>query len=296
MVINKLKAANEDQKGAAFMLVLIALALGSLVITPTINNISTGLIESRVSEEQMLEQYTADAVIEYTLWQLQYNVDGMTDQLDYENPSYDTIITVNGIEVPINIGITQSPLGEDWPFPVPECQSGIHLDAAIDMGSPFPSDDGQTTYFPHTVYMHNSGDSVVHANSVLQQLDPRFTYVEGSYNGFEADIIITYVDGYQELYIDFDAPLPTLVEGQAAFVSFLASTDEEIADNTFFSSGSVGYAAFDADEGELFFGEYSPSTIGYYYDIEANVGAYTILVNAGITEEGEVIVLSWQIQ
>jgi len=284
------------QRGQALILVLIALALGSLLITPTLGYVSTGLIGSRISEEQLLEQYAADAAIENALWQLQYNVDGMTDQLNYENPSYDTAITVNGIEVPINISITQSPLGEDWPFPVPASQSGIYLDTALDIKSPFPSDDGQTTYFSHVVYMCNSGDSVVHPNSMLQRLDPRFTYVEGSYDGFAADIIITYVDGHQELYFDFHTPLPTIVEGQATFVSFLVSTDEEIVDNTFSSSGSVGYAAFDAKEGEIFFGEYSPSTIGYYYDIEANVGACTILVNVGITDGGGLIILSYQFQ
>ena len=284
------------QRGQALILVLIALALGSLLITPTIQYVSTGLIESRVSEEQLLEQYAADAAIEYTLWQLQYNVDGITDQLNYENPGYDTTININGTEVPVNINITQSPLGEDWPFPVPESQSGIHLDTALDIKSPFPSDDGQTAYFPHVVYMYNSGDSTVHTNSMLQQLDPRFTYVQGSYAGFAADITITYVDDHQELYFDFHTPLPTLVEGQATFVSFLVSTDEEIVDNNFSSSGSVGYAAFDAEEGEIFFGEYSPSTIGYYYDIEANVGACTILVNVGITDDGGLIILSYQLQ
>lgn len=284
------------QRGQALILVLIALALGSLLITPTVGYVSTGLIESRISEEQLLEQYAADAAIEYTLWQLQNNVGGITDQLNDENPGYDTTINVNGIEVPVNIDITQSPLGEDWPFPVPVSQSGISLDTALDIKSPFPSDDGQLTYFPHVVYMHNSGGSVVHANSMLQLLDPRFTYVEGSYDGFAADTTITYVDGHQELYFDFHRPLPTLVEGQATFVSFLASADGEIDDDVYSSSGSVGYAAFDAEEGEIFFGEYSPSTVGYYYDIQSSVGSYTILVNVGITDDGELIILSYQFQ
>lgn len=284
------------QRGQALILVLIALALGSLLITPTIQYVSTGLNESHVSEEQLLEQYSADAAIEYTLWQLQNNVDGVIDQLNYENPDYDATININDTEVPININITQSPLGEDWPFPVPASQSGIHLDTALDIKSPFPSDDGHKTYFPHVVYIYNSGDSVVHLNSMLQQLDPRFTYVEGSYDGFAADITITYVDDHQELYFDFHTPLPTVVEGQATFVSFLVSVDGEMGDEVYSSSGSVGYAAFDAEEGEIFIGEYSPSTIGYYYDIEANVGSYTILVNVGITDSGELIILAYQFQ
>ena len=286
----------ERQRGQALILVLIALAFGSLLITPTLNYVSTGLLEIRVAKEQLLRQYAADAGVEYSLWQLKYNVDGITDQLDYDNPSDNTTITINDIEVPIITDITQSPLGEDWPFPVPASQSGIHLDTALDIRPPFWSEDGQTAYFPHVIYMYNSGDSVVHPNSLLQQLDPRFTYVEGSWDGFGADLTETYVDDHWELYFDLHTPLPRLEEQQATFVSFLVSTDGEIGDDTYLSSGSVGYSAFEAEEGEIFFGEYSPSTIGYYYNITVDGGSCIILVNVGITEEGEIIILSYQFQ
>jgi len=295
MLYKRLRSIN-SQRGQALILVLAALALGSLLITPTIGYVSTGLVNCRISEEQLYEQYAADAAIEYTLWELKYNVDGITDQLDYDNPSCNTTITVNGIDVPITVNITQSPLGEDWPFPMPISQSGIYLDTALDIRPPYWSDDGLTAYLPHVVYMYNSGDSVVHVNSMLQQLDPRFTYVEGSYDGFAADLTETYVDDHWELHFDFDTPLPTLAPQQATFVSFLVSTDGDIGDSTYSSSGSVGYAAFDAEEGEMFFGEYSPSTIDYYYDIHTNVGTCTILVNVGITEEGELIIRSYLIQ
>ncbi len=294
--MNRRSESTNGQRGSAFILVLIALALGSLIITPTLNYVSTGIVETRISEDLLLEQYTADAAIEYSLWQLKYNVDGITDLLNNENPSCDTTITVNGIEVPVIVSITQSPLGENWPFPVPASQDGVHLDTALVMKSPFWSDDGQTAYFPHVVYMYNSGDSVVHPNSMFQQLDPRFTYVEESYQGFAADLTTTYVDDHWELYFDLDTPLPRLDEGQATFVSFLVSTDGDIGDNTYYSSGSVGYSAFEAEEGEIFYGEYSPSTIGYYYDVFADVGFCTILVNVGITEEGEIIIRSYQFQ
>ena len=286
--------SSKGQKGQALILVLIALAFGSLLITPTLNYVSTGLLEIRVAEDLLRRQYAADAAVEYSLWQLKYNVDDIVDELDYENPSDDTTIIVNDLEVPIITEITQSPLGEDWPFPVPASQSGIYLDTALDIKSPFWSEDGQTAYFPHIIYMYNSGDSVVHPNSLFQQLDPRFTYVEGSWDGFDADLTKTYVYDRWELYFDLHTPLPTLEEDQATFVSFLVSTDGEIGDDTYLSSGSVGYSAFEAEEGEIFFGEYSPSTIGYCYDILAEVGAYTILVNVGITEDGEIVILSYQ--
>ena len=50
MAKRKVESTN-GQRGSAFILVLIALALGSLLVTPTINYVSTGLVETRISEE-----------------------------------------------------------------------------------------------------------------------------------------------------------------------------------------------------------------------------------------------------
>ncbi len=205
----KLKGRNK-QRGHALILVLIALASGSVIIVPTINYVSTGLIESRISQDALLDQYTADAAIEYTLWQLNYNVDDIVGQLSPENPSYDDSITVNGIEVPITIGITQSPLGDTWPFPVPSSQQGVHLDAALEIESPFLSEDGQEIYFVHKVYIYNSGTSEAHLKAFFQRLDPSFTYVDDSYFGPTANLTQTYVDGHEELYFDFISPRPKM--------------------------------------------------------------------------------------
>jgi len=284
------------QRGQVFILVLIALALGALLITPSLSYVSTGLTEARVSEDMLLDQYTADAAIEYSLWQLQY---GLADQLDPENPSYDSSITVNGVEVPVTIEITQSPLGDVWPFPVPSTQQGIYLDAALKIGSPFLSADGQTVCLTHKVYMYNSGTSETHVKAVFQRLDPSFTYVEGSFEGTNANLTKTYVSDHWELYFDFTSPLPSLEPEEATFVSFVASTTgdiEEISENTYLGNGWVEYAAFEAEEGAIFEGDYAPTNFGQYYDISATSGSYTILVNVGITEEGEIIILSYQLQ
>ena len=284
------------QRGQALILVLIALALGSLLITPTLNYVYTGLTETRVSEKLLLEQYAADAAVEYSLWQLKYDVDGLTGQLNPENPSANTSITVNGMDVPIITEITQSPLGDDWPFPVPLSETGIHLTTVLVIEPPFFSDDEQTAYFPHVVYMFNCGTSTVHMKAVFQQLDPRLTYVPGSYDGPNADLTETYVNDHWELYFDLAEPLPKLDAQDATFISFVASTTEEVGEDTYTGSGWVSYAAFGSEEEELFTGEYGPGTIGCYYDITVTVGSYTLLVNVGITGEGEIVVLSYQIE
>lgn len=292
---NRKLESMKRQRGQALILVLIALALGSLLITPTLNYVYTGLRETHVSQEQLLEQYAADAAVEYSLWQLKYNVDGLTDQLSPENPSATTTITVNGIEVPVTTEITQSPLGEAWPFPVPLTTSGIHLATALEIQPPYWSEDGQTAYFKHTVYIYNYGTSEIHLKAVFQRLDPRFTYVEGSYEGFAADLTKTYMDDHWELYFDFTSPLPELNDGEATFISFTASTSGEIGE-TYSGSGWVEYAGFEAEETAQFSGEYETGLFAYYYDITVTVGSYTYLVNVGITEEGEIVVHSWQLQ
>lgn len=294
--MNRKLKDTKNQRGMAFVLVLISLAFGSLLIVPTLRYVYTGLTQTSLSEEVLLEQYAGDAAVEYSLWQLKYDVDGLIGQLNPENPSADTSITVNGIEVPITTGITQSPMGDIWPFPVPLSQQGIHLTTALVIEPPFFSEDGQIAYFPHVVYMFNSGTSALHMKSVFQQLDPRLTYLPGSYVGPDGDLTETYVNDHWELYIDFAEPLPKVEAQDATFISFVASTTEEIGDDTFEGSGWVTYAAFGAEETELFEGEYGPGTLGAYYDITVTVGSYSVQVTVGITGEGEIVILSYQIQ
>ena len=295
MMNRKLKGMKK-QGGTALLLVLAVLALGSLLITPTLRYVYTGLTECRISENQLLNQYAADAAVEYSLWQLEYNVDNITGQLDSENPESDTTITVNGVEVPVTTAISLSPEGEAWPFPVPLSESGIHLATALEIQPPYWSEDGQIAYFKHVVYMYNYGTSEVHLKSVHQILDPRFEYVAGSYEGFAADFTQTYVDDHWELCFEFTSPRPKLGEQEATFISFVASTTEEVGENTFSGSGWVEYAGFEEWETEQFSGEYGPASFGHYYDIIATSGSYTVLVNVGITEEGEIVIRSYQVQ
>ncbi|MBA7551473.1 hypothetical protein ES705_44013 [subsurface metagenome] len=119
--------------------------------------------------------------------------------------------------------------------------------------------------------------------------------MEGSYEGFAADLTKTYVNDHWELYFDFTSPLPELNDGEATFISFTASTSGEIGE-TYSGSGWVEYAGFEAEETAQFSGEYETGLFAYYYDITVTVGSYTYLVNVGITEEGEIVVHSWQLQ
>jgi len=59
-----------NEKGQALLLVLVALGIGSLVITPFIGHASSSLIGSRIYGEAISEGYSADAGIEHAIWNL----------------------------------------------------------------------------------------------------------------------------------------------------------------------------------------------------------------------------------
>jgi len=282
----------KKQRGQALILVLIALAAGALLIIPTLHYVNTGLLETRISEQRLLEQYAADAAVEYSLWQLKC---GLADLLDPDNPSSSTSITVNDVEVPLTTEISQSPEGDTGPFPTPPTESGIHLAAALEIMSPSWSASGQEAYFTHIVYLYNYGTSEVHPKELFQQLDPGLTYVPGSYEGPNADLTETYVDDHWELCFDFTSPRPELIEQESMFITFIASASADMGEHTYSGSGWVIYAGFEEDEATNYSGESGLASFGLY-DVTVTIGSYTVLVNVGITEEGEIVLRSWQIQ
>ncbi len=58
------------QRGQAFILVLILLAVGGLLIMPALNLASTGLKSRMVQHTNLMEYYAADGAQEYSLWLL----------------------------------------------------------------------------------------------------------------------------------------------------------------------------------------------------------------------------------
>jgi predicted acyltransferase (DUF342 family) len=58
------------EKGQALPLAILALAIGTLVITPFLGHASSNLIGSQVYEQSLTELYACDAGIEYAIWSL----------------------------------------------------------------------------------------------------------------------------------------------------------------------------------------------------------------------------------
>jgi cytoskeletal protein CcmA (bactofilin family) len=136
-ILNKLRT---DQKGQAFVIVLVLLTLGSLTIAPLLSYMSTGLKAVQMHETKMQEYYAADAGVEEGIWQLtfgglavppsgvstlpQFTLNNTTVNVtvdDISNPTYKITSTASGTTIvayvvvrDITDGDLIVPSGAEW--------------------------------------------------------------------------------------------------------------------------------------------------------------------------------------
>ena len=89
----------EDEKGRVLIGVLILLVLGSLVLTPLLGLMSTGLGAGGVYERKTAELYAADAGVEDAIWRIQTN--NLT--FDANDRAYLEPLTVNDRSVNVTV-------------------------------------------------------------------------------------------------------------------------------------------------------------------------------------------------
>jgi len=154
---------------------------------------------------------------------------------------------------------------------------------------------GNKAYQTNIVYIFNYGTSSTHVKSVFQELDPRCNYVPGSYDGPDATFTKSPVDGYWTLYWEFNTPLPKVNAQDWLIITFTTWTFEAMGEQTYEGGGWVEYAGFQEDETVTYNGESGPVSVGLY-DLTVDTGSCTMLVNIGITETGEVVIRSWQVE
>jgi len=89
-----------SEKGQALPLAILALAFGTLVITPFLGHASSSLIGSRVYEQGITELYSCDAGIEWALWNLKKNP-VLTTNTTYDSTVLEPIPSeINGSSFP----------------------------------------------------------------------------------------------------------------------------------------------------------------------------------------------------
>lgn len=85
------------EKGYALLLVLILSLVGTLIITPLLGFMSTGLIAGQVHEKKMHEIYAADAGVENAFWHIKTDASELPRAGD--DPQEHSIADVNGKQV-----------------------------------------------------------------------------------------------------------------------------------------------------------------------------------------------------
>jgi predicted acyltransferase (DUF342 family) len=88
-----------SEKGQAMPLAILALALGTLVITPFLGHASSSLTGSRVYEQGITELYSCDSGIEYALWGLQSGELEVTENETATLPEF----TINNKTVDVSV-------------------------------------------------------------------------------------------------------------------------------------------------------------------------------------------------
>jgi len=264
-------------------MVLMVLCLGTLLIIPMLNFVYTGLRAARVSKEPLVMQYTNDSAVEYSMWLLTYNVDDIVNSLNTTSPGYTTTVTLNGIEVPITIEIALSGEGGQ-PGPMPPSESGLHLEAILEV-DPSWAPTGEYTDFQFTVHARNYGTANIHAKDLLQVLAPNFEYIEGSYDGPDADFTQTWVDDHWELLWDFSTPLPNVPSDGFITIPFAVRGFLPTGAHTDFGTGYIHYSAFGQEE-VLETGSLLDAIAIGLYDITASGTKFRALANTGIYEFG----------
>lgn len=68
-----LRRLHHDDAGRSLPAVLVALAVGVLLIVPLLNGGSTSLLATRAADQALFEGFALDAGIEYAIWKLRYD-------------------------------------------------------------------------------------------------------------------------------------------------------------------------------------------------------------------------------
>jgi len=91
----------KKQAGQAFILVLIVLAIGALLVVPSLRLTGTALMNTPIVERQIKGLYAADAATEYILWKLLNDVTWRNDRTE-DVPYY---FAFNVCDVPVSASV-----------------------------------------------------------------------------------------------------------------------------------------------------------------------------------------------
>jgi hypothetical protein len=89
----------KGERGQAIMLALIVMAVGSLVTTPFLGAALTGVNSTEVFEDRLLQQYAADAGVEWGIWHVRSESTTVPPGGQVTLPTF----TLNGLDVTVTL-------------------------------------------------------------------------------------------------------------------------------------------------------------------------------------------------
>ena len=180
---------------------LIVMALGTLLITPTLCYVATGVKSAAIHERLTQELYAADAGAEYAMWCIKSDV------------SCNSTIIVGGREVDITIGeLTELPYG-----PI-ITGGGDHVDWLLVYSEVVDNGDNTFTYTINISNQAESGEPPIKLEQIGVGLPDEFAYVDGSSSGVTTDN--PQIDG-SKLIWNLGSPKPEVGYGESVNQTFL---------------------------------------------------------------------------
>jgi len=196
-----LSRIRKGEAGLALPLVLTMLAVGSLLIVPSLNYVSTNLKTGKAIEKNLEGLYAADAGVEDALWRL---INDKPASFPY---SYQ-IADINGMSVSVVIDEVTTIAGEEIGSP------GGHLDwLEITKSVSYNTELGIYSY---EMYLTNKCDTNIKIQKILIDFPPSLEYVNGSTGSdFTTDDPTVTGDPNTGITViwDIPPPLPTIEPG-----------------------------------------------------------------------------------
>ena len=237
--INRLtRRVHRDEQGMAMILALIALALGMLMITPTLNLMAAGVKSADIRQRCTCEFYAADAGIEYALWKVK------NDPLA-TYPYSEQLADINGDNVSITIENVV-----DRTYKITSITGGTTIESYTSVEYEYYDGDqdwGQNTHIPMNAWIDGNLDlgqwSVIEGG----------LYIEGDCDISQADRI----EG--DVYVTGDI---SITQSLTVWGSVYAGGDVTLSQNAVVQGDVYALGSINLDQGSRIEGSaYAGATI-----------------------------------
>jgi len=271
-----LNRIRRGEAGQVLPIVLIMLALGSLLVVPSLNYVSTSLKAGEMIEENVEGLYAAEAGVEDALWKIK-NDKPASFPYSYQ------LTNVNGMSVDVVIDELTTFAGEEIGA------TGGSEDWLVITKS-ITYDSGIYTYI---LSLTNSGSGNIKVGKILIDFPPNLEYVAGSTGGyFTTGDAAVFGDPTMGITLswDFPEPQPTIKEGATEDHIFQLSGPPDV-------EGVEGHGFVKAIRENVAFVWDADSAHPYQITAQAKDASNAVVatIRAGVWAVGQLSISCWQV-